>query len=157
MDPLHLSFMNLFVVASCIQEQVWSILPESTQLELEGLNIRQSKCLMSVFMREINGREPYTQSQLGELLNAKKALTSRLLSGLEDRGLVKRTPDPENRRFVRVSPSTKGRKMGQAIVAEVTRLLGKLFAEFNEEERAQMLHLSGKLCNLYHAKRAEEL
>lgn len=155
MDPLVLSFMNLFGVASALQEQAWGTLPVRYQRALNDFNRVQLKCLMSVWLREANGAQPYTQTQLGELLNTPKAQTSRLISEVVEHGLLVRSPDPENRRFLRVSLTAKGRKVGGVISEAVTRLLGQLFSELTEEEHAHLLHLTGKLCATYSAKVAE--
>jgi len=54
----------------------------------------------------LNG-EAMTQGQLGEQLNLEKSSVSRLMDGLEKRGWIKRTQDPNDSRQRIVTPTPR--------------------------------------------------
>lgn len=56
-------------------------------------------------------KETPTQRRLAEHAGTDPMMTSQILRSLEDRGLVKRKPDPEDGRAMRVLPTAAGSKL----------------------------------------------
>jgi MarR family transcriptional regulator, 2-MHQ and catechol-resistance regulon repressor len=134
--------------------------------EVRALNafiplLRASEAVTSVLQRELSAHE-LTVSQLGVLESllhlgalcqgdlARKLLrsgasTTSVVEGLERRGLVVRQRTEEDKRFVRVALTSKGRRLIEQIfpahASTITRLLGAL----TEQEQEQLRRLCRKL------------
>lgn len=68
--------------------------------------------LSEVFaLHELDHRDGLTQQDLATALGLEKSTVSRLVAGLEGRGLVQRERDPDNRRFLRLSLTGEGRRL----------------------------------------------
>lgn len=68
-----------------------------------------------------------------------------LLDGLERDGLVRRTPDPEDRRRVRVMLTTSGEAVTARAFQEHAGWIAGLTAGLSAEEQADLVRLLGKL------------
>ena len=101
MDKDLLTVANLFLSFERVQGKVWTLVGPREAKRLESLSHRQVKAMMEVAHRKMGGGEPYTLGELGDLLRIGKSAASLLVSGLVDQGLMTRTTDPKNRRFVR--------------------------------------------------------
>lgn len=86
--------------------------------------------------------------RMGEL-SAKLGVTARnvttIVDGLEREGLLKRTPDPNDRRAILLELTPKGQELIAAVDAAHRELADWLFAALDETERAEMLRLLEKI------------
>ena len=88
---------------------------------------------------------PLHQHQLaGKLLKSSGNLTL-VLDNLEKRGLVVRSRDARDRRFVRVCLSEAGREAIEAILPDHVRGVAAAFAPLSAEEQRQLAELCKKL------------
>jgi MarR family transcriptional regulator, 2-MHQ and catechol-resistance regulon repressor len=82
---------------------------------------------------------PLCQGELSQKLLRTGASTTSVVAGLEKRGLVVRQRTSEDRRFVRVALTSKGRKLIEGVfpghVQSICRVLGTLTGEEQEELR----------------------
>jgi DNA-binding MarR family transcriptional regulator len=78
------------------------------------------------------------------LMLSSAGITSRL-DGLESRGLVKRTPDPTDRRAVQVELTEAGRKLLDEAVAANTKSEGELLSGLTAAETATLGKLLRKM------------
>ncbi|MBS0320561.1 MAG: MarR family transcriptional regulator [Proteobacteria bacterium] len=76
---------------------------------------------------------PRTQAELAHDMGTDAPATTLIVTALETRGLVKRTPDPNDRRAKQVSLTAAGRKM-LATVAAITDRPPDAFAQLSREE-----------------------
>lgn len=87
--------------------------------------------------------EEFGPLRLGDLA-AREAVTAptmtRVLAGLDERGLIVRTPDPEDARSVRVSLSDAGRGVLDAVRSRRTALLDARLARLTPQQRAALVN-----------------
>jgi DNA-binding MarR family transcriptional regulator len=76
---------------------------------------------------------------LADRLDIAPAFASRLAKGLEDRGLVKRSPAPEDRRSKHVTATARGREVLAQISEEVDLHIGYFQRQLTHDERAAAL------------------
>lgn len=126
MDKDLMTVANLFLSFERVQGKVWTLIGPREAKRLESLSHRQVKAMMEVAHRKMGGGEPYTLGELGDLLRIGKSAASLLVSGLVDQGLMTRTTDPKNRRFVRIDLS----KAGQKLTATLSEHMQGIFARF---------------------------
>jgi DNA-binding MarR family transcriptional regulator len=82
--------------------------------------------------------EPMTQRDLSDRLDLEKSTVSRLVAGLEGRGVVSRQRDPDNRRFFQVTITERGRRMLETMAAGMLERHAAIFAAMTESERAAL-------------------
>ncbi len=86
--------------------------------------------------------EEHAPLRLGELA-AREAVTAptmtRVLAGLDERGLIVRTPDPEDARSVRVSLSPHGHRVLEDVRSRRTALLDARLARLTPQQRAALV------------------
>ncbi len=86
--------------------------------------------------------EEHAPLRLGELA-AREAVTAptmtRVLAGLDERGLIVRTPDPEDARSVRVSLSPRGHRVLEDVRSRRTALLDARLARLTPQQRAALV------------------
>jgi MarR family transcriptional regulator, 2-MHQ and catechol-resistance regulon repressor len=88
---------------------------------------------------------PLCQGELaGKLLRSGASMTS-VVEGLEKRGLVVRQRTEEDKRFVRVALTGKGRRLIQEIFPAHAETVTRLFSVLTEEEQEQLRRLCRKL------------
>jgi|SRR5437867_12444024 len=88
---------------------------------------------------------PLCQGELaGKLLRSGASMTS-VVEGLERRGLVVRQRTEEDKRFVRVALTGKGRRLIQEIFPAHAETVTRLFSVLTEEEQEQLRRLCRKL------------
>ena len=84
---------------------------------------------------------PLCQGELaGKLLRSGASMTS-VVEGLEKRGLVVRQRTEEDKRFVRVALTGKGRRLIQEIFPAHAETVTRLFSVLTEEEQEQLRRL----------------
>jgi len=88
---------------------------------------------------------PLCQGELaGKLLRSGASMTS-VVAGLEKRGLVVRQRTEEDKRFVRVALTGKGRRLIQEIFPAHAETVARLFSILTEQEQEQLRRLCRKL------------
>jgi DNA-binding MarR family transcriptional regulator len=94
----------------------------------------------------LRDREP-GMAQLANLLGLDKSSTTGLIDRAERRGLVLRTPVPEDRRAVHVLLTAEGRRLIAVLGSEVERQLAEVVGDLTETNRkrfsllvSQVLH-----------------
>jgi len=88
---------------------------------------------------------PLCQGELaGKLLRSGASLTS-VVGGLEKRGLVVRQRTEEDKRFVRVALTGKGRRLIQELFPAHAETVARLFSVLTDGEQEQLRRLCRKL------------
>jgi MarR family 2-MHQ and catechol resistance regulon transcriptional repressor len=88
---------------------------------------------------------PLCQGELAAKLLRSGASTTSVVEGLEKRGLVVRQRTEEDKRFVRVALTGKGRRLIQEIFPAHAVTVTRLFSVLTEEEQEQLRRLCRKL------------
>jgi DNA-binding MarR family transcriptional regulator len=118
----------------CCQDRV---LYQSRRFELPDAEMR---CLT------LFGEERYlTPRGIARRMNVAKSRVSKILQKLVDRGLVQKTPDPEDSRGYLVSLTPDGLKKTGEINAFMDELSAELLRQMNEEQRRSLLTCMGVL------------
>jgi MarR family transcriptional regulator, lower aerobic nicotinate degradation pathway regulator len=86
-----------------------------------------------------------TQGTIAEALDVDPSRLVAVLDGLEERELIVRQRDPQDRRRHVVSITPAGRRQLQRLRSIAKELEGEFFAAFSPEERATFHELLGKL------------
>ena len=97
------------------------------------------------YMMRICRKPGWTQEELARDLYVHKSSVTRTLAALENGGWITRTPDPEDRRALRVYPTEKA----EAALPRVCELMEEwnrlLLEELNPEEQACLLTLLSRV------------
>lgn len=83
--------------------------------------------------------------ELGLQLGLDKSSVTGLVSRAERRGLVQRSPSPDDGRAVLVTLTPLGRRATEAGAAEVTRRIGDLTSGLDDTSRAQLTTIATRL------------
>lgn len=96
-----------------------------------------------------------SQTELAEMMEVERATAGRLLDRLEDNGLVRREPDPEDRRVRRVYPTERAEKEQTKLRAVADGLVDEALADLSPRERDTLIELMtavrARLSALVHA------
>ncbi len=102
-----------------------------------GLTAQQGQ-LLCVLMPQ-----PYGMGELGEMLGLAKSSLTGLVDRTAQRGLVRREPDPEDRRAVRVALTAGGAELADAFYAEACRRIEQLPSGLADADRDSLAGLLG--------------
>ena len=110
--------------------------PESKKLKPEALalTLAQMRCL-----RVLSHEQNCTMRDLSQHLGVRPSTATELVDALVRGGFVQRTPDPNDRRAVRLNLSAKGRRLKDKHRAERQQHLRAVIANLSDEQRHAML------------------
>ena len=89
-------------------------------LRAEGEDVTPEQWIVLVRLWEQDGR---TQTELGESTYRDRPTMSRILAGMERRGLVKRKTDPDHARIWRVYLTARGRALREELVPRARQIV----------------------------------
>lgn len=104
-----------------------------------GLTSQQGQ-LLCVLMAQ-----PYGMSELGAMLGLAKSSLTGLVDRTERNGLVRREPDPQDTRAVRVALTPWGSRLAEEFYAETCRRIDKLAKRLSAAERDTLASLLGRV------------
>lgn len=107
-----------------------------------GLNLSEASLL--AFVGE---RGALTQTRLAERLGLGRAATGSVIDSLEERGLVARRPDPDDRRVWRVDLTAAGKETVDEVNARDIVLRKELRAGISREDRQKLAEVLVRLGN----------
>lgn len=85
------------------------------------------------------------QSQLAEILDIRPSSLTELLSKLEDRGLITRTTDEDDKRVTKVSITDEGKKIIENDDESADKMLDTVFEGLSDDEVNELSQLFDKL------------
>ncbi|MDO6459366.1 MarR family transcriptional regulator [Granulosicoccaceae sp. 1_MG-2023] len=88
--------------------------------------------------RLIDHIQPCTAQTIVQTLQRDKAQITRLLNDMEKQGLIKREPNPEDRRSQLLSLSEKGKEDLARMQAIEQQMMGKMMQGISDDERARL-------------------
>lgn len=124
-------------------QKVYVFLDDYDRKTLERFELNTSQYRTLIFLGGEGGERLITISR--RLLLSKSSIT-RIIDDLEDREWVKRIPDPEDRRALRVVLTPLGTRRRQQIISEHQQAMDDIFQQFTPEERIELDRLLGRLC-----------
>ena len=119
---------------------------KSTATVLEKYNITGMEFTL---LKSFLGREEWTASQLTDVLPVKAPRISRLVNGLVERGLLKRSIPRHDRRVVVLTLTDEGRESAADIHEQVDEYQSRLMRDINEDEKKRFLSTAAKIARNY--------
>ncbi|MCP2357470.1 DNA-binding MarR family transcriptional regulator [Nonomuraea thailandensis] len=104
-----------------------------------GLTQQQGQLLCVLMARS------YGMGELGAVLGLAKSSLTGMVDRSERNGLVRRKPDPQDSRAVRVELTRRGAKLAGEFYAETCRRVEELTSGFPEKERDVLAGLLGRI------------
>ncbi|MEV5602807.1 MarR family winged helix-turn-helix transcriptional regulator [Streptomyces sp. NPDC052299] len=104
-----------------------------------GITAQQGQLLCVLMVK------PYGMRELGAVLGLAKSSLTGLVDRSVQRGLVRREPDPEDGRAVRVAPTEAGSALAEVFYAETCRRVEALTDGLDAADREQLTALLGRL------------
>ncbi|OZM79381.1 MarR family winged helix-turn-helix transcriptional regulator [Pseudonocardia sp. MH-G8] len=104
-----------------------------------GLTSQQGQ-LLCVLMAQ-----PYGMGELGAMLGLAKSSITGLVDRTERNGLVRREPDPQDMRAVRVALTPRGSRLAEEFYVETCRRIEELPAGLSAAERDVLADLLGRV------------
>jgi DNA-binding MarR family transcriptional regulator len=101
--------------------------------------------LMLLLDKAENCAKARTPAELAEMANVTRATMTGLIDTLERDGLVKRDPDPNDRRMMSVNLTPKGEALINHILPGHFRRMAALMSSLSEIERKTLVHLLNKI------------
>jgi DNA-binding MarR family transcriptional regulator len=92
-------------------------------------------------LKVVGERDGVRLSDLAEALRIAPRSATEVADGLQERGLVERTPDPGDRRAVLLRPTDEGRRIRGEIDAARTADSSELFARLSPGDRAELARI----------------
>jgi DNA-binding MarR family transcriptional regulator len=84
-------------------------------------------------------------SELAQRLRIAARSATEVVDGLTEKGLVRRTPDPTDRRATLVELTDRGHELGERMRAARATEADRVFEALNETDRAQLARILRKL------------
>ncbi len=104
-----------------------------------GLTPQQGQLLCVLMAR------PYGMGELGAVLRLAKSSLTGLVDRTARNGLVRREPDPDDSRAVRVALTPQGAELARGFYAETCRRIDQLPSALSPEERGTLADLLGRV------------
>jgi DNA-binding MarR family transcriptional regulator len=95
----------------------------------------------------VGRRDGVRLTDLAEALHIAPRSATEVVDGLQERGLVERTPDPGDRRAVILRPTEEGRRIRAEIDAARTADSAELFARLPAADRAELARILRSLAD----------
>ncbi len=108
--------------------------------QLADLDLSHGEWSVVAVLATSEGR-PVTPSQLADASNVAASSMTHRLDKMTERGIVRRSPDPENRTRVLVELTTQGWELFEAAVREANVVESDVLAVLKREERDQLAAL----------------
>ncbi|MFI1584224.1 MarR family winged helix-turn-helix transcriptional regulator [Embleya sp. NPDC020630] len=89
--------------------------------------------------------QPYGMRELGEMLGLAKSSLTGLVDRTVQRDLVRREPDPGDRRAVRIALTEQGAELAEEFYAETCRRVEKLPTGLGDADRTRLADLLSRL------------
>jgi DNA-binding MarR family transcriptional regulator len=101
--------------------------------------------LMQLLDKETNTPLIRTPAELAAVAGVTRATMTGLVDTLERDGLVKREPDPKDRRMLSVNLTAKGHELLTQVLPNHFRLMGEVMSPLSEIERKTLVRLLAKI------------
>ena len=136
-DPLATEvYATLIRTGSALMAEI-----ERTVAASLGINLQISNTLAVIE----GAGEPLTPSEISDRTLISSATMTSTLDRLERQGLVRRLPNPEDRRSVLVEVTKAGRALCDRILPGINALQIAVMSDLEPAERSQLLELLGKV------------
>jgi DNA-binding MarR family transcriptional regulator len=128
-----------------LSEAFWGVARQLRRLTRETLEPWEISPSQSRALRVLMHHGVMRLSELSDHLHIAPRSTTEVVDGLQERGLVERRPDPNDRRATLVALTSEGRSVGAAIQSARSAEAERLFGGLSESDRAHLARILGKL------------
>ncbi len=104
------------------------------KLAEKGITIKLFGVIMTLM-----AEDKITQIEIAKRVGVPGYATSRTLDQLEEKGLIKRTPDPASRRSFLIVLTDKGRELAKELPPIINEVNQDILAPLNQEEQEQLI------------------
>lgn len=111
----------------------------------------QSRCLLFL---DRNGS--INQKDLAEQLSVRQSSVSDILSKLEQKGFIKKTPSDKDKRITLISLTDKGKEEVVRIRKDRAKAHSEMLTDLNEKEKESFFTILQKIKNFYLSKEEEK-
>lgn len=136
---------------------LWTMLHHSSEvlmavrekaIEKFGLSAIELRMLVVIPIIESTMDHEVTASELTKWLFRKRSTVSELLSRMENKGLILRIPQADNKKSVIIQLTENGRKAREQAFNAGMTFVNKAMSSLSPEERHQLWVITGRLRNL---------
>jgi DNA-binding MarR family transcriptional regulator len=110
-----------------------------------NLSCGRFSVMMQLYDKETDLPISRTPAELASVAGVTRATMTGLVDTLERDGLVKREPDPKDRRMMSVNLTTKGHQLLAQVLPNHFRLMGEVMSPLSESERKTLVRLLAKI------------
>ena len=97
---------------------------------------------------EIRHIEDCTAKKIREKINIDEGYLSRILNIFRKKGLITKSPSPEDKRLHMIKLTEKGRKEFESLNEHSDQLISRLIEKLSEEERHELLSITERIRHL---------
>ncbi len=134
-------------VQRLLHELQW-LLSEARRTQLsEGVSLGEAQWFRSVLIT-IARNPNITVNEIARQIDAPKSRVSVLVSTLAEQGILRREPDPHDRRLVHVALTDQGKRWLHRMRGQYHRAFARLLSPLDEDELATVASGLGLLCSV---------
>jgi DNA-binding MarR family transcriptional regulator len=131
---------------SNISQEMFQVLKQFSRVKWENRSIQElkpSECelLGTLYITLGNGHKAIPASALSNQLNITPAAVTHLLNPLENGGFIKRHKNPDDKRFVLISLTAKGKKIAETLLKDESQNLARLITHLGKAESQTFIRL----------------
>lgn len=104
------------------------------QCAASGYAITADELGVVMIVNQSDSRQGLTHKDLADTLAKDKAVITRLVNSLSDKGLVNRCSDSKDRRVMRVCLTAKGKRAAETLHPQLMEIFTQAYAGVSEEE-----------------------
>lgn len=128
-DDLHFGFLSA---------DVSRLMRTEFDRRVSALGVTRAQWMV---LARLARRPGCSQTELADIMEVERATAGRLLDRLEENGLVRREPDPEDRRIRRVFPTEHAEELQAKLRAVTDRIVDDALGDLSAAERDALVEL----------------
>lgn len=148
----HNIFFTLFQLMDDIRRDSLKKTPQTQQKRVLGLTMRQAGALVNVEILTRNAPKGIALKTLAQNMQMTVPATSLLVENMVSKGFLERTPNPEDRRAVRIRLSADGAEFIESTRTYIAMEIAKRVEVLTTEELDTFGRIVDKLANAYYAQ-----
>jgi DNA-binding MarR family transcriptional regulator len=141
---LNRPFEGLHEAALLAYAWTWQRLEQAGREFFERFDLTSAQFDVLMILADYPGRA-FRQHELAQILVVNRATAGTVLERMERKGLIARSPDPEDRRAMRVALTRKGRETLEAVKPPYYALMEKLLGGEDAKSLRQVISFCDRL------------
>jgi DNA-binding MarR family transcriptional regulator len=116
---------------------------------VKNLKPSESELLGTLYLVLKNGNKSIPASALSNQLNITPAAVTHLLNPLEEGGFIKRLKKPDDKRYVMISLTAKGKRVAQVLLENESENLARLVSHLGKDESKTLIRLMSSTIDFF--------